>query len=103
MFHDGSESKPEETVTSDRHTFESLEIGQKEFAESVKEKEHEEYASSKDSAASELLWLSVSMENCIYSPDYDYDEAEARDKADSKHHTFDVSECVAKDFTTNIK
>ncbi|KAL0590380.1 hypothetical protein ABG067_001626 [Albugo candida] len=96
MDYDESEPKTEETVNTDKHTFESLEIGVKDTAESVKEKKNEEYASSEDSTATELLWLSVSMENCIYSPYYDYDEAEKKDKAGSKHHTFDFSECGAR-------
>ncbi|KAL0590361.1 hypothetical protein ABG067_001607 [Albugo candida] len=103
MDYDESEAKTEETVNSEKHTFESLDIGEKNTAESVKEKKNEEYASSEDSTATELLWLSVSMENCVYCPNYDYDEAEKRDKAGSKHHTFDVSEFGAKDFTTCIE
>ncbi|CCI44383.1 unnamed protein product [Albugo candida] len=103
MDHDESESKTEETVNSDKPRFESLEIGEKDPAESVKEKKHEEYASSEDSTAPELLRLSVSMENCIYSPDYDYDEAETRDKADSKKNVFDVLEYWAKGFTTCVE
>ena len=43
------------------------------------------------------------MKNCIYSPDYDYEEAETRDKAGSTHHTFDVLECGAKECTTCIE
>ncbi|CCI44381.1 unnamed protein product [Albugo candida] len=88
MDYDESEPKTEETVNTDKHTFESLEIGVKDTAESVKEKKTKNI---------------VSMENCIYSPDYDYDEAETRDKAGSKHHTFDVLECGAKECTTCVE